>query len=83
MGCSCSCVIRELREEGSSGGRTVAVAVDGSVNVFVDEVVIDGDGGCGAFAGGGDDLGARVDCIPGGPEAGDRGLQVVRGRTVL
>ncbi len=42
-------------------------------DVLVDEVVVDGDRGGGAFAGGGDDLGAGVGGVAGGPDAGDAG----------
>ena len=52
-----------------------------AVGVLVDEVVVDGDGGGGAFAGGGDDLGAGVDGVAGGPDAGDAGASGVVDRT--
>ncbi len=46
---------------------------DGVAYVVLDEVGVDRDGGRGAGAGGGDDLGARVDDVSGGPDSGDAG----------
>jgi hypothetical protein len=51
----------------------VVVGGDGLADVVVDEVGVDGDRGGGSGAGGGDDLGARVDDVPSGPDTGDAG----------
>ena len=60
------------RVDGSEG-ESEPEAGDRDGEVLVDEVVVDGDGGCRALAGGGDDLGAWVDGVAGGPDAGDAG----------
>ena len=44
-------------------------------DVALDEVGVEGDGGRGAVAGGGDDLGARVGDVAGDPDAGDAGAR--------
>jgi hypothetical protein len=41
--------------------------------VFLDEVLVDGDGRGGPLSGGGDELRARVDGVAGGPQTGDGG----------
>src|SRR6187397_1367335 len=48
-----------------SGRQAGPEVVDGTAYVVRDEVVVDGDGRRGALAGGGDDLGARVDGVAG------------------
>src|SRR4051794_13497199 len=47
--------------------------VDGVTDVVLGEIGVQGDGGRGAGAGGGDDLGARVDDVACGPHARDGG----------
>ena len=48
--------------------------VDGVAHVLVDEVGVEGDGRSGPGAGGGDQLGAGVDDVAGGPHAGHGGV---------
>jgi hypothetical protein len=55
----------------------VVEVADGVVHVVVDQVGVDGDGGRGAGACSGDDLGARVDDVSGGPDSGDAGASGV------
>ena len=49
------------------------MVADGDAHVVVDQVGVERDGGCGAGVRGRDDLGARVDDVPGGPDPGDAG----------
>ena len=55
------------------GQEALRVIADGVADVVVDEVGVEGDGGRGAGAGGGDDLGAGVDDVAGGPDSRDAG----------
>src|SRR3954464_6634069 len=52
-------------------GESVVEVADGVAHVFVDQFGVDGDGRRGA--GGGDDLGAGVGDVPGGPDPRDTG----------
>src|SRR4051794_31784365 len=52
---------------GESGREAQIEGVKGVADVIVREVAVQGDGGCRTGAGGGDDLGARVNDIAGGP----------------
>src|SRR3954451_7152374 len=54
--------------ESRSDGEPGPEVADGAQHVVLDEFVVDRDGGCGALAGGGDDLGARVGRVPGDPD---------------
>src|ERR1700712_4124111 len=66
--------------EGRRSGRNAqGEVVDGSAHVFVDEVAVHGDGGRGAFAGGGDDLGSRVGDVARDPAPPDARLTVGTG----
>jgi hypothetical protein len=51
----------------------VVEVADCVAHVVVDQVGVEGDGGRGAGACGGDDLGARVNDVSGGPNSGDAG----------
>src|SRR4051794_39211747 len=62
-------LIRSVR----SGQEAVVEVTDGGRDVVLHEVGVERDGGCGAGAGGGDDLRAGVDDVAGGPDAGDAG----------
>src|SRR4051812_48975215 len=53
-------------------GRAVEGRWGSGGDVLGDEVAVECDRECGAFAGGGDDLGAGVDGVACGPDAGDR-----------
>src|SRR6478609_6176171 len=54
-------------------GESVVEVPDCVADVFLDQVGVDADGGRGAGASGGDHLGARVDDVPGGPDAWNAG----------
>src|SRR5664279_1429470 len=60
---------------GGCESESVVEVADGVAHVFLDQVGVDGDGCCGTGAGGGDDLGARVDDVPGSPNTGDTGAR--------
>src|SRR3954470_22434297 len=54
-------------------GESVVEVADGVAHVFVDQVGVDGDGRRAGGAGGGDDLGAGVSDVAGGPDPRDAG----------
>src|SRR3954451_16814923 len=56
-----------------SDGKAEPEVGDRDRKVFLDKVLVDGDGRGGSLTGGGDDLRSRVDGVTGGPQAGDRG----------
>src|SRR6476646_8372576 len=58
---------------GGCEGESVVEVADGVAYVFLDQVGVDGDVGRGTGAGGGDDLGAGVDDVPGSPDSGNTG----------
>ncbi len=64
----CGC---RTRGRGGSGGQPAPVPVDRGPAVLVYEAVVDGEGGCGPFPGGGDDLGPSVDGVASAPDPGD------------
>src|SRR3954449_10418240 len=60
----------------TSDAYVTPISVDSTSCAVVHQVIVDGDGGCRAFTGGGDDLGSRVNGVAGRPDPGDAGAAV-------